>query len=142
MNDFFSEFLFENQLENIETLCGVGVHRALEVFPKGEKEPRPLVDGKRRIISPDVSHQGIDNGCQVLGNHRYAEDIGCIRVETVLAFVGDHYRRCLVGFENGRVLDDISSTVAREPAAQTMIRGSEERSMCFLSSMKSEESVL
>ena len=33
-------------------------------------------------------------------------------------------------------------TVGRAPAAQTMIRGSEDRSMCFLSSTKSEEMVL
>jgi hypothetical protein len=33
-------------------------------------------------------------------------------------------------------------TVPLDPAAQTMISGSEERSICFLSSTKSEEMVL
>jgi hypothetical protein len=58
--------------------------------------------------------------------------------EAGLAVVGDDDRRRLVGPVDRHLLGDVVGVEPVSPAAQTRISGSDDRSMCFLSSVASQ----
>jgi hypothetical protein len=67
------------------------------------------MNGQGCVVSPDVAHQGVEDGSELradLGDVKHVLGIG---LETRFTLVGNHDRCRLVRFENGRVLDDIAN---------------------------------
>ncbi len=81
-----------------------------------------------------MTHQCIEDGRKGFADFRHLKDVRRVQVEPVLSFGGDNHRCRLVGMEIAVSLTISLRTLSLVPAAQTMISGSEDRSMCFLSS--------
>ena len=99
--------------------------------------------GRRRIdresaasypkMWPTIAERMKPRAGSTCGTEIVAADAYC-----AVALVGDDDRCCLVGAEDRGLLGDVVGGAPRNPAAHTMISGSDDRSMCFLSSVASQ----
>ena len=95
-----------------------------------------VVHRQRRFVPEDVA------------DHRRQDEAECgVDVRDVdrrrravprVALVGHHDRGRLVGTEDRRLLGDVVGRAPARPAAHTRMSGSDDRSMCFLSSVASQ----
>ena len=59
MGGFFPEFFFKEYFIDIQPFPCIFVYTVLKFLTVAEYELRSFVDGKRRVISPDMSHKGV-----------------------------------------------------------------------------------
>jgi len=105
---FFEGFV-QDGFVNIKTAAGVFVDCFLDIIPEIVKETGSVIYSESGIVSPKMADQGIQNRGQVLADGRYMKNVSGIRVKPVFTVIGNDDRGCLMGFKNGRILNNVTN---------------------------------